>query len=190
MLHIVTEAALAVIWIAACLAIADFITGLLHWAEDTWLAPGKSELLDRWVVRDNIDHHRMPGTIRAGHYWQTNRVCISAAVAIALALLLFHVHAWQAYLILFLGSQSNQIHMWAHSSRVPRWVALLQRAGILQSRNQHAKHHKSPYAINFCTMTDYLNPALETVAFWRRMESLLVALGATVVRATPARGGY
>ncbi|HEY1976193.1 MAG TPA: fatty acid desaturase CarF family protein [Candidatus Baltobacteraceae bacterium] len=190
MLYIVSSAAIATLWIAACLAIADFISGLLHWAEDTWLAPGKSELLDRWIVRDNIDHHRMPGTIRAGHYWQTNRVCILAAAVVTAALLLFHVHAWQTYFVVLLLSQSNQVHLWAHSSRVPRWVAQLQRAGILQSRNQHAKHHKSPYAINFCTMTDYLNPLLERLAFWRRLESLLVGCGATVVRATPARNGY
>jgi TMEM189-like protein len=190
MLYIITNAALAVAWIAACLAIADFITGVLHWAEDTWLAPGRSELLDRWIVRDNIEHHRVPGTIRAGHYWQTNRVCIAVAAVVAVTLLLLHVHAWQAYFIVFLGSQSNQVHLWAHSSRVPRWVAALQRAGILQSRNQHARHHKSPYAVNFCTMTDYLNPALEAIGFWRGLESLFVACGARVVRGSPARGGY
>jgi len=60
--------------------LADFITGLMHWAEDTWLVPGKSALLDRWIVNDNIDHHRFPGKIRAGQYWATNRVCIALAL--------------------------------------------------------------------------------------------------------------
>lgn len=190
MIHMVATAALNVLWVPACFLIADFLTGLLHWSEDTWLAPGKSKLLDAWIVRDNIEHHRMPGAIRAGHYWQTNRVCIAIAAAIAAVLFAFHVHAWQAYFIVFLGSQSNQIHLWAHSSRLPKWVAFLQRAGVLQSRNQHAKHHKSPYAVNFCVVTNYLNPVLESLRFWRGLESIFVSLGATIVRATPARGGY
>jgi ubiquitin-conjugating enzyme E2 variant len=182
--------ALTLGWIALSLLATDFLTGVLHWAEDTWLAPGKSKLLDRWIVQDNIDHHRLPGTIRAGHYWQTNRVLIVAGAVITIVLVLCHVHAWQAYFIVFLGSQSNQIHLWAHSSRPPRWVAFLQRAGIFQSRDMHAKHHKSPYAVNFCSMTNYLNPVLEAMRFWRILERTFEFFGAKVVRATAARGGY
>jgi hypothetical protein len=182
--------ALDLCWIALCLLATDFLTGLLHWAEDTWLAPGRSKFLDRWIVQDNIDHHKRPGTIRAGHYWQTNRVLIVAGIVVAAVLVLCHVHAWQAYLIVFLGSQSNQIHLWAHSSQPPRWVAFLQRIGIFQSRDMHAKHHKSPYAVNYCSMTNYLNPILEIAKFWRILERALESCGATVKRATPARGGY
>lgn len=176
--------------ILGCLLLADFITGVMHWAEDTWLVPGCSALLDRFVTNDNIDHHRFPGKIRAGHYWATNRVCISLAVAAAAIVALAHVSAWQPYVVIALLSQSNQIHMWAHTSRPPRIVAALQRLGLLQSTRHHAQHHKSPYAMRFCTMTAYLNPFLDAVHFWRSIEAIAVRFGATVQRATPARGGY
>ncbi len=176
--------------ILVSLVVADFITGLMHWAEDTWLKPGKSALLDRFIVNDNIDHHRAPGKIRAGAYWQTNRVCIALALVVTAILALCHVHMWEPYLVLALLSQSNQVHMWAHSSRPPRPVQLLQRTGLLQPASHHAEHHKRPYASRFCTMTTFLNPVLDRIRFWRALETVAVTCGATVQRATTARGGY
>jgi hypothetical protein len=52
---------------AGCLVTADFLSGALHWAEDTWLAPGRNALLARWVVLPNIEHHERHGRIRQGH---------------------------------------------------------------------------------------------------------------------------
>jgi plasmanylethanolamine desaturase len=179
-----------VVYVFACLLAVDFITGFLHWAEDTWTAPGASKLLDRWIVRDNIEHHRKPGLIRAGDYWGTNKVCIALAAVAAVVLMLFHVHAWQAYLIVALLSQSNQVHLWAHSAGPPRLVRWLQRLGILQSRAHHGVHHKRPYASRFCTTTNYLNPVLDGLRFWRGLEWLIVRCGVTMQRATPAREGY
>lgn len=173
-----------------CLLAVDFITGVIHWAEDTWTAPGRSKLLDKYVVLDNIDHHRRPGLIRAGNYWATNRVCIALAFVAGCALVLCGVHAWQAYLIVVLASQSNQVHLWAHSSDPPRVVAWLQRFGILQSRDHHGEHHKRPYASRFCTTTNYLNPLLDAIRFWHGLEWLVQRCGATLYRATPARAGF
>jgi ubiquitin-conjugating enzyme E2 variant len=80
--------------------------------------------------------------------------------------------------------------MWAHSSRPPRPVQLLQRTGLLQPASHHAEHHKRPYASRFCTMTTFLNPVLDRIRFWRVLETVAVTCGATVQRATTARGGY
>jgi hypothetical protein len=182
--------ALDVASVFACLLIVDFISGVLHWAEDTWTAPGASKLLDRWIVRDNIEHHRKPGTIRAGDYWATNRVCVVLAAFVGLVLVLAGVHEWHAYLIVALASQSNQVHLWAHSARPPRPVRWLQRLGLLQSRTHHGEHHRRPYATRYCTMTDLLNPALDAIGFWRGLERVIERCGATVQRATPARDGY
>ena len=102
---------------------ADFITGAIHWAEDTWTAPGKT-------------------------------------------------------------------HKWAHSSERPWPVRALQRLGLMQSRGHHGVHHSAPYAVRFCPMTDYLNPVLDRLRFWRTVERALVAGSATLQRCTPARAGY
>ena len=174
----------------ACLFAVDLITGVIHWAEDTWTALGRSKLLDTYVVRDNIEHHRRPGGIRAGTYWETNRVCIALAFVAASVLAMFGVHAWQAYLIVVLASQSNQVHKWAHCANPPRAIAHLQRLGILQSTAHHAEHHKRPYANRYCTTTNFLNPVLDGVGFWRGLEWLIERCGIAVQRTTPAREGY
>ena len=53
-----------------------------------------------------------------------------------------------------------------------------------------AEHHKKPYATRYCTRTNYLNPLLDAIAFWRGLEWLFERCGLTVRRATAARGGY
>lgn len=189
-MHLLWALAVNAVSLPLCLFAVDLLSGVLHWAEDTWTAPGRSPLLDRWVVRDNIEHHRRPGTIRAGGYWATNRVCIVLASLAALTLVLFRVEAWQAYLIVAFASQANQIHLWAHSADPPAPVRRLQRWGILQSPRHHAEHHARPYATRFCTVTNYLNPVLDRIAFWTALERLFELCGATVYRATPARAGY
>jgi hypothetical protein len=176
--------------IAGCLLTADFLSGALHWAEDTWLAPGHNALLDRWVVLPNIEHHERPGSIREGNYWETNCVTIALAAGAALGCAALHVHAWEPYLTLAIGSQSNQLHAWAHTSRPPRIVGWLQRARILQSAKVHALHHRRPYGSHYCTTTNWLNQALDRGHFWRELERIGTYCGATVVRATPARSGY
>jgi hypothetical protein len=189
-LHLLASAAIDLVYAAGCLLAVDFITGLLHWAEDTWTKPGVSKLLDKYIVNDNIEHHRKPGLIRAGDYWGTNRVCIALAAVVAATLVLCRVHAWQAYLIVAMLSQSNQVHLWAHSSNPPQIVAWLQSLGILQSRREHSLHHKSPYATRFCTTTNYLNPILDRSGFWRALECTIERCGGKVQRANAARGGY
>ncbi len=173
-----------------CVLAADFLTGLMHWAEDTWLSLGRSEFMDRVIVRDNIEHHRRPGSIRAGTYWQTNGVCIVLAGIAAGAFAIFHVHAWEPYLVALLLSHSNQVHRWAHSSNVPRVVRALQSVGVLQSPAHHARHHKNPFASHFCAGTNFLNPMLEAIGLWRALEWTIERFGPRVRRATEARGGY
>lgn len=182
--------ATVILHVAVCLLVADFIGGLLHWAEDTYLAPGKNAFLDTYVVLPNIDHHRKPGGIREGSYWEINKVVITLAAIAAAIFAALGIHAWEWYLTALIASQSNQIHAWGHTSNPPRPVAWLQRTGVLQSAKVHAAHHKSPYRVRYCTTTAFLNPVLDHVGFWRGCKAVLARVGVTAVGATPARGGF
>lgn len=189
-LHSVVLTAVIALHAFICLLIADFLAGLMHWVEDTWLAPGKSALLDKWVVLPNIDHHRRPGGIREGSYWVNNQVSIFLALGPAVLLLLLGVHAWEPYLVLFIASQSNQLHMWAHCANPPAPIKWLQKSRLLQAAAHHAVHHKRPYGVRYCTTTSLLNPILDGVGFWRQLERVCKFFGAKVYRATTARNGY
>jgi ubiquitin-conjugating enzyme E2 variant len=173
-----------------CLLAADFLAGLMHWAEDTWLRPGVSPLLDRLVVAPNVEHHQRPGGIRQATYWENNWITMAIVAVPVLILALCGVYAWEPYLTLLIASQSNQIHMWGHCANPPRPVRWLQRLGVLQPAAHHAVHHRRPYGVRYCSTTTFLNPILDGIGFWRGLEWVGERLGAHVYRATPARGGY
>jgi len=173
-----------------CFLIADFLSGLGHWFEDTWTVPGKSSFLDKSIILPNIDHHRRPGGMNPNAYWTTNRVTIVLTAIVGVILLLCHVSAWQPYFILFLAAHSNQIHAWAHTRKVPKIIGWLQKYGILQSVSHHGLHHKRPYESRYCTTTNFLNPFLDGIGFWRGLEALAVKCGATVERGSEARSGF
>jgi ubiquitin-conjugating enzyme E2 variant len=190
MLNLLNATLLNVLFAAGCIIAADFLSGLLHWAEDTWLVPGKNAWLDRYIVAPNIEHHEKPGGIRACTYWELNCVCIAIAASVALVVALAGVREWEVYLTLLIASQSNQIHAWGHTANPPRFVAWLQRARILQTAAHHAVHHKRPYGVRYCTTTPWLNGMLDRSGFWRGLESTIAHFGPSVKRATAARSGY
>jgi hypothetical protein len=163
------------------LFVADFLTGVITGQRTPWLAPGRSAFLDRYIVSDNIEHHRRPRSSRAGSDWVTNSVTLVLCAIGVLGCARGRVEAWQPYLMLALLSHSNQVHKWAHSSNVPAVVRWLQSMGLLQSPAQHARHHKHPYITDFCAVTNFVNPVLDAFGFWR---------GPRVQRAGEARGGY
>src|SRR5579875_411969 len=183
-------AATIALHVLLCLLIADFLAGFVHWAEDTWLRPGVSPLLDAWVVLPNVEHHQRPGGIRQATYWENNRITMALAAVPAIVLAACGVHAWEPYLTLLIASQSNQIHMWGHCANPPAAVRVLQRIGLFQPPAHHAVHHKRPYGVRYCTTTIFLNPILDGLRFWHALETIGEVVGLRVYRATPARGGY
>ena len=82
---------------------------------------------------------------------------------------------------------SNEIHAAAHAKArsLPGPVRALQRMGLIQSPLHHAAHHRHLKNVNFCTLTDWVNPALERVRFWRRLEALMRYTAGVRIRRDP-----
>ena len=74
---------------------------------------------------------------------------------------------------------ANQIHKFAHTRQedIPSVVKGFQSIGLSQSPAQHHLHHQEPYQTNYCPMTNYLNPVLDTLGFWNGVRWGLVKLG-------------
>ena len=91
---------------------------------------------------------------------------------------LFGVLTWQVWLFLILSVNANQIHKWSHMNRkkVPRLVAIFQKNRLIQSSVHHAHHHRGDKNTHYCVITDFTNPVLDRLGFWRAMESVLVPL--------------
>jgi ubiquitin-conjugating enzyme E2 variant len=92
------------------------------------------------------------------------------------------------FLITFciVGLPTNQVHQWAHMSRPPQFVRMLQTRGLVLSRGEHLKHHREPYARNYCIATGWCNRPLEAISFFRRCERLVTVVTGLEPRADDA----
>jgi ubiquitin-conjugating enzyme E2 variant len=93
----------------------------------------------------------------------------------------------RAFLCSFLGlgAAANQLHGWAHAARVPAPVRWAQRLGLVLSPRRHARHHRAPHGSDYCIATGWLNPVLDGVGLWRRLERRISALCGARPRSGP-----
>lgn len=173
-----------------CVMMADFITGLIHWIEDTYGLPSWP-LIGKAVIEPNIIHHEQPGKLGSdstfiGRNYQT----VVPAVILVVVVTLFFGFIWQFALVCLLASFGNEVHTWNHRSKNPFWIKMLQDTAIIQTPAQHAKHHRKPYNVYFCTLTNVMNPILCYFRFWANAELVLSKLGFPVQRLCKERRGY
>lgn len=176
--------------ILVCLLVADFITGIVHWLEDTYGVP-TWPILGPHVVLPNIEHHAHPGKIGLSGFVSRNYQ--SWLLATLIGATSYPVFGWPAILVAFFGAWGNEIHTWNHRGRPqnPMIVRLLQDSGLIQSPQQHGRHHRAPYDCYYCTLTNFTNAILEAVNFWRCLEwTIQFTTGIKPRRNTEARGGY
>ncbi len=159
---------------------ADLASGLVHWAADTWGRDDLPIIGPRLLVPFRV-HHVNPDDFLRRRFVDTNGEVACIAVPVLLALLAVPLdRAWGSAVALFglgfcgVGSMTNQIHQWAHMPSPPRRVRALQRCGLLLDRRAHALHHRRPYDGHYCITTGWCNRPLEAIAFFRRLESIVV----------------
>jgi plasmanylethanolamine desaturase len=166
--------------IAGSVLLADFVSGVVHWAEDTYarFKPRRKVRLLNLIARDNEVHHRRPRDFLKRTWWQSSwdLVLVGAAI-LAIAHLLGGISAALLVFVL-LSVNANQMHKWAHRNprENPALVTWLQRAHLLQSPRHHGRHHGGGKDSHYCVVTNFLNPLLEEVNFWRRLERVVERL--------------
>ncbi len=162
---------------AGSIVLADFVSGLVHWAEDTY-ARFKPQRKLTWlnqVALDNEVHHKRPRDFLQRSWWQSSwDLALLGAVILAVAHAVGHLTLAVVVFVL-LSINANQLHKWAHRNprENPRLVTWLQRMHLLQSPRHHGRHHAGKRNSHYCVVTNFLNPLLEEVNFWRRLEQLI-----------------
>lgn len=169
---------LPVMIVAGALA-ADFASGMIHWTADTW-GSESMPILGRRLVRPFRVHHVNPDDFLRRSFLDTNGdVAAIVAGILALATSISTETTSGCAVLVFLiafcvaGLPTNQVHQWAHMSRPPKFVRMLQTWGLFLSRGEHLKHHREPYAGNYCIATGWCNRPLEAISFFRRCEQLV-----------------
>jgi len=161
---------------------ADFASGLIHWAADTW---GRDDLpfIGRRLLFAFRIHHLNPDDFLRRRFVDTNGEVACLAVPVLLALLSLPLETvWGGRVAIFgfgfcaIGMLTNQIHQWAHRASPPRLVRLLQDHGLILGRAEHAAHHERPYDTRYCITTGWCNWPLEATGFFRLLELAVTGL--------------
>ena len=131
-------------------------------------------------------HHVDPrGIARHGWLELHSNSCIPVVAILAAARVLSPDTAAGRWLLadscLFLaaltGAMTNQVHKWAHLENPSEIVQWMQRNALILSPERHARHHDGDFQQSFCMTTGWLNPLLDRIDFFPRVERWMRALG-------------
>jgi hypothetical protein len=173
----------------------DFISGIVHWAADTY-GSETMRLIGPSLVKPFRLHHVYPRDICThGLVETTGNVCILAVPVLSgclYLLWLFPESAWLAFGVISFALMAaatvatNQFHKWAHQespSELARW---LQRKRLVLEPQHHKRHHTHPFDVNYCITNGWLNPLLNRLKFFRRLEGALGFFGIKTARVKEA----
>jgi ubiquitin-conjugating enzyme E2 variant len=162
--------------LAIALLAVDFVSGLVHWAEDTF-ATVETPIVGAWIVAPNVIHHRDGGAFVSKSWLASSwDLCLAALLVTVAAVLTGHFGPGVA-LAAVAGANANQIHKWCHArGRAPALVRWLWALGLMQRPEHHAQHHVGEKNTHYCVITPFVNPLLDRLHFWRLLERVLVPI--------------
>ena len=165
---------LIILQIIAILILVDFFSGFFHWIEDSYFTEN-IPLIGRFIIIPNIIHHHSPRHFTKSPFWHRNLVtAILCSIIFTFISLLFGA-TWQVGLFCLVGAFCNEFHCWAHRTQKENGpiISLLHSCSIIQTPSHHSTHHTNPKARAYCVLTNFLNPILDWVEFWRKLEDIV-----------------
>lgn len=170
-------------WIAALLGVAagyllaDFLAGTVHWIADRFFDPD-TPLLGPMLIGPFREHHEDALAMTRHDFFEVSGnsalltlpwVALLAASPIAGGFLVnfLVVLGASVTLALFL---TNQFHSWAHSPSPPNIVKRIQASGLILTPHHHALHHRDNHDRAYCVTSGWLNPLLDRVRLFDRLE--------------------
>jgi len=157
---------------------ADLLSGTAHWFCDTFFEED-TPLIGQLVIRPFRDHHVHPQRITRYRFIEQDTV--SFLLMLPPLTVAFWLRAppqgsgtalfWSCCLLgLATGSfGTNLFHKWAHVPKPPTVVRWLQRGGLILMPERHQRHHHD-HSRGFCVTTGWMNPLLDAVRFFPRVE--------------------
>jgi len=167
---------------------ADFASGIVHWTADTWGRESLPVLGVRFLRPFRI-HHVNPDDLCERDFIDCNGDVALLVCPLLLGSWLVPLEsellgATSVFTAVFGAATlpTNQVHQWAHLPQPPRFVAWLQRRGVLLSTAAHQRHHTAPFTASYCITTGWCNRALDRLGFFRAAERTISRVTGMVPR--------
>ncbi len=170
------------------LFLGDFVTGLVHWAVDSWF---DERSLGRLVMIAR-EHHTHPTHVL--HYGFLEHATLGSTIVIpgilpvwGMAQLILPTAAALAAsfvccvvaLCLFFGTT---LHNLGHRRSRSAVLRFLQRARLLISPTYHAVHHRPPQTRRYCVVNGWADAVCDRLGVWRALERAISRMTGAVPR--------
>lgn len=176
------------LWWVSLLAIlcgyllADFLAGTVHWIADHFFEP-ETPLLGPMLIAPFRAHHEDALEMTRHDFFEVsgNNALVTLPLVVLLATRLpaadgvgqfFSVLGGSLTLALFV---TNQFHSWAHSPSPPPLVRLLHSTGLILTPARHGHHHRNEHDRAYCVTSGWMNPLLDRIRFFERLERVIHA---------------
>lgn len=160
--------------------LADFITGSVHWFEDTYLDYNSNIPFINEIAKHNELHHYFPRTIVGYSYIENISTSAPFVIAFYVILFIFFPESLSTYPFFYISLFifilfSNVLHRWSHmrECELPKIIYFLQEKGILLGHKIHKIHHSQDNDNAYCVNSVYLNYILDNIGFWRAIENII-----------------
>jgi ubiquitin-conjugating enzyme E2 variant len=170
---------------------ADFVSGVVHWAGDTW-GTERTPVVGWRFVRPFRFHHAYPLDMLKSNFFTTNGDNVFATLPFLAAPFAMPLEPvgwlWVAVFVWTVGvfgMWTSQFHLWAHMKQPPLFARVFQRCRLILTPRHHQRHHKSPFQTNYCITTGWCNPLLARIRFFPALEWVVTKL--TGLRPRPER---
>jgi Lipid desaturase domain len=168
--------AVALVAVPAGWLAADLLSGLAHWALDSF-GSASTPIIGQSFIRPFRAHHADPEEMTRHDFVETHGASCLASLPFLAAASATPVGTWieilaQAVLLsTALGAlATNQCHKWAHmdEASMPKHVRWAQRRWLVLPREHHRLHHTPPFNTHFCMSSGWLNlPFNALLRLWR-----------------------
>ena len=161
--------------------LADILSGMFHWFEDTYLDYCIDIPFINQISKDNELHHYFPRSILAYSYLDNITVSLPIFIIISIILYVINKNIFKyTYFIFSLGIFSiisNIIHRFSHMRDCETNIIIkfLHKTGVLCSHSHHLLHHKR-ITEKYCVVSEYNNYVLDSIYFWRILENIIYLL--------------
>lgn len=153
--------------ITLIILIADFLSGVAHWAQDRFDTSAIPLFHHLFIYRAN-EHHAYPNRL-SGYAWLTrNKYSLTLLGLFTGAAWLLAVFTWQLCLLLTVLLFAGEVHIACHrTAHKNNWfITAFQQCGLIQSSAHHSLHHLGGNT-HYCIITNYVNPVVDRLGVFQ-----------------------